>query len=108
MRKVKFQGNSNCSVVLTLDLTTSLVLSSSILSPSVGFKPKLGLAWLGFGSSFWAKKLGLARLTMSSKELGSARHILQKSSVQLSLLYDLSDHFSEPQPSLKLPWGITS
>ena len=38
--------------------------------------PSRSSAQLGFGSSFWAKKLG------------SARHILEKSSVQLGLLYD--------------------
>ena len=40
---------------------------------SVGSKPKLGSAWLGFGSSFWEKKLGSAWLAMPSKKLGSAR-----------------------------------
>ena len=38
---------------------------------SVGSEPKLGSARLGFGSSFWEKKLGLAR--HASKKLGSAR-----------------------------------
>ena len=58
---------------------------------SVGSEPKLGSAWLGFGSSFWEKKLGSARLAMPSKKLGSARLAIscKKSSVQLSLLYDL-------------------
>ena len=28
---------------------------------SVGSDPKLGSAWLGFGLSFWAKKLGSAQ-----------------------------------------------
>ena len=40
---------------------------------SVGSKPKLGSAQLGFGSSFWEKKLVLARLAMPSKKLGSAQ-----------------------------------
>ena len=53
--------------------------------------PSRSSARLGFGSSFWAKKLGLAQLAMPSKKLGSARHILQKSSVQLGLLYDLKN-----------------
>ena len=53
--------------------------------------PSRSSALLGFGSSFWEKKLGSARLAMPSKKLGSARHILQKSSVQLGLLYDLKN-----------------
>ena len=58
---------------------------------SVGSEPKLGLARLGFGSSFWGKKLGSARLAMPFKKLGSARLAIscKKSSVQLGLLYDL-------------------
>ena len=60
---------------------------------SVGSEPKLGSAWLGFGSSSWEKKLGSARLAMPSKKLGSARLAIscKKSSVQLGLLYDLKN-----------------
>ena len=60
---------------------------------SVGSEPKLGSARLGFGSSFWEKKLGSARLAMPSKKLGSARLAIscKKSSVQLGLLYDLKN-----------------
>ena len=50
-----------------------------LLIISVGSEPKLGSARLGFGSSFWEKKLGSARLAISCK----------KSSVQLGLLYHL-------------------
>ena len=55
---------------------------------SVGSEPKLGSAQLGFGSRFWAKKLGLARLAMPSKKLGSARLAIscKKSFVQRGLL----------------------
>ena len=56
---------------------------------SVGSEPQLGLAQLGFGSSFWAKKLGSARHAF--QKAGSASCILQKSSVQLGLLYDLKN-----------------
>ena len=59
------------------------------LASSVGSKLKLGLARLGFGSSFWEKKLGSAHHAFQKARLGSACHILQKSSVQLSLLYHL-------------------
>ena len=38
---------------------------------SVGIEPKLGSARLGFGSSFWAKKLGSARHAFQKARLGS-------------------------------------
>ena len=65
----------------------------SAVESSVGSKPKLGSARLGFGSSFWEKKLGSARLAMPSKKLGSARLAIscKKSSVQLSLLFHLKN-----------------
>ena len=43
----------------------------SNLNTSVGSEPKLGSAWLGFGSSFWEKKLGLARHAFQKARLGS-------------------------------------
>ena len=63
------------------------------LFSSLGFEPKLSQAWLGFGSSFWEKKLSSARLFMPSKELGLARLAIscKKSSVKLGLLYHLKN-----------------
>ena len=56
------------------------------LNSSVWAEPKLGSA------RFWLQFLGKkAQLAMPSKKLGSAHHILQKSSVQLGLLYDLKN-----------------
>ena len=64
-----------------------------MVSISVGSGLKLGLAWLGCGSSFWEKRLGSARLAMPSKKLGSARLAIscKKSLVQLGLLYHLKN-----------------
>ena len=56
---------------------------------SVGSKPKLGLAQFGFDLNFCAKKLGSASHAFQNAQLGPACHILQKSPVQLGLLYDL-------------------
>jgi hypothetical protein len=56
---------------------------------SVGSEPKLGSAW--FWLELLGKKLPSAWLTMPLKKLGSACHILQKSSVQPGLLYDLKN-----------------
>ena len=55
--------------------------------------PSQSSARLGFGLSFWEKKLGSARLAMPSKKLSSARLAIscKKSSVQLGLLYDLKN-----------------
>ena len=62
--------------------------------------PSRSLARLGFGLSFWEKKLSLAfhafqkaRLAMLSKKLGSAWLAIswKKSSVQLGLLYHLKN-----------------
>ena len=58
--------------------TIEFPIREGTLITSVGFEPKLGLAWLGFGSSFWEKKLGSARNTFQKDRLSSARHILQK------------------------------
>ena len=66
------------SVIMENIFRYSKIFSVFLLNISVGSEPKLGSARLGFGSSFWEKKLGLARLAMPSKKLGSARHILQK------------------------------
>jgi len=56
---------------------------------SVGSEPKLGSA------RFWLELLGnKARFGLAChafQKLGSARHILEKSSVQLGLLYDLKN-----------------
>ena len=54
-----------------------MLFSKSQIS-SVGSEPKLGSAQLGFGSSFWAKKLGLAHHAFQKARLGLAPHILQK------------------------------
>ena len=48
------------------------------LKTSVGSEPKLGLAQLGFGLSFWEKKLGSAQLSSLCLPKSSTRHILQK------------------------------
>ena len=53
--------------------------------------PSRSSAWLSFDSSFWAKKLCLARHAFHKAHLGSACHILQKSLVQLGLLYYLKN-----------------
>ena len=60
--------------------------------------PSQSSARLGFGSSFWEKKLSWARLAMPFKKLGSARLAIscKKSSVQLGLLY-----YSKNQVTLK-------
>ena len=60
-----------------------------LLYSSVGSEPKLGLAWLGFGSSFWEKKLSLARLAMPSKKLGSARLAISCRKARFSLAYSM-------------------
>ena len=41
------------------------------ITTSVESKPKLGLAQLSFGSSFWGKKLGLTRHAFQKALLGS-------------------------------------
>ena len=68
---------------------------------SVWSEPKLSLARLGFGSSFWEKKLGSARLAMPSKKLGSARHILQKKlgSARLALSFKKSSYLEKQKMS---------
>ena len=73
--------------------TKGRTTQGNMVVSSVGSEPKLGSARLGFGSSFWEKKLGSARLAMPSKKLGSARLAIscKKSSVQLGLLYHLKN-----------------
>ena len=64
----------------------SVEMIIKVLFTSVGSEPKLSSAQI------WLKLLGKkAQLAMPSKKLGSARHILQKSSVQLGLLYHLKN-----------------
>ena len=74
--------------------------------------PSRSSAWLSFGSSFWAKKLGSARLAMPSKKLGSARHILQKKlgSARLALSYKKPSYLEKQKLSefptfLPIFWG---
>ena len=61
------------------------LLNSSDMYLILVLGPSRSLARLGFGLSFWEKKLSLARhafqkarLAMLSKKLGSIRHIMQK------------------------------
>ena len=58
-------------------------------------------ARLGFGSSFWEKKLGSARLAMPSKKLRSARHILQKKlgSARLALSFKKTSYLEKQKMS---------
>ena len=51
---------------------------SSLKAYLVVLGPSRSSARLGFGSSFWEKKLGSARHAFQKARLGSARHILQK------------------------------
>ena len=55
--------------------------------------PSRSSARLSFGSSFWAKQLGLARHAFQKAWLGSAQLAIscKKSSVQLGLLYPIKN-----------------
>ena len=76
---------------------------TKLLNNSVGSEPKLGLARLGFGSSFWEKKawLGLARHAFQKARLGSARHILQKKlgSARLALSFKKPNYLQKQKMS---------
>ena len=71
------------------------------IQASVGSKPKLGSARLGFGSSFREKKLGSARHVFQKARLGSARHILQKKlgSARLALSFKKPSHLEKQKIS---------
>ena len=74
---------------------------SKLVGSSVGSEPKLGSARLGFGSSFWAKKLGSARHAFQKARLGSARHILQKKlgSARLALSFKKPSYLEKQKMS---------
>ena len=76
-------------------------MAHTYISTSVGSEPKFGSARLGFGSSFWEKKLGSSRLAMPSKKLGSACHILQKklSSAWLALSFEKQSYLEKQKMS---------
>ena len=71
------------------------------ITTSVESEPKLGLAQLSFGSSFWGKKLGLACHAFQKAWLGSARHILQKKlgSARLALLFKKTSYLEKQKMS---------
>ena len=88
------QTRRKCTLVPWRDLLikaekhSRFIKTEAMLINSVGSEPKLGSARLGFGSSFWGKKLGSPCLPKSSARLAIS---CKKSSVQLGLLYDLKN-----------------
>ena len=69
------------------------------ITTSVESEPKLGLAQLSFGSSFWGKKLGLTRHAFQKALLGSPYLAKKLGSARLALLFKRPSYLKKQKMS---------